>query len=284
MAKGISYISHISAAQAWGIEHLSDIYGGFANSQLRHLTVSAKRDRLRRATDCEHIASWELPADAVVLRNGELVASPALLFLESASLLDFHHLVLLGLTLCGHQAMHPEEALTTACMLQRFLSDTPGMDGHRHAERAAQYVIDGSASVMESILYMIFALPYRYGGFGLDGAEFNRILLAPGDSLESRPSKLCVDLFWEHANLVVEYDSRAFHNNPISFEKDTRRVIQLKRMGHDVVSITAAQLYDRRSMAGVAEYIAGVLGKRLRIRNPQFEEENAKLFSILPRY
>ena len=51
-----------------------------------------------------------------------------------------------------------------------------------------------------------------------------------------------VDAFWPEANLVVELDGYEFHNDRETFERDRRKVAQLRRAGREVVSFTFAQV------------------------------------------
>lgn len=54
--------------------------------------------------------------------------------------------------------------------------------------------------------------------------------------------KCMVDLFWPRQRLVVEADSRTYHDNPIAFEEDRRRDRDLIHAGYRVLRVTRAQL------------------------------------------
>jgi very-short-patch-repair endonuclease len=67
-----------------------------------------------------------------------------------------------------------------------------------------------------------------------------------------------VDFLWREAGLVVEADSRTFHEIRAAFERDRRRDLELAALGLQVLRVTSRQL-DRPPAA-----LAGVLTARAR--------------------
>jgi very-short-patch-repair endonuclease len=51
-----------------------------------------------------------------------------------------------------------------------------------------------------------------------------------------------VDALWEDARLVVELDSRSFHNTVAAFERDRKRDMDLQLAGYRVLRITHTRL------------------------------------------
>jgi very-short-patch-repair endonuclease len=51
-----------------------------------------------------------------------------------------------------------------------------------------------------------------------------------------------VDCFWPRSNLVVELDGFEFHSDRVAFERDRRRIVELRRAGHQVLPFTYAQV------------------------------------------
>jgi hypothetical protein len=214
------------------------------------------------------------------------VASPELLFLELAPELGFLRTVLLGLELCGHGVGGKTQALTTAARIQRFVARCKGHAGQELAARAAKFVADGSASIMESLLFMVLTLPHRYGGFGLAGARFNApVQLPPAIEASFGQSKLVVDLFWEQGNkkIALEYDSYEHHAKTDSWIRDSRRIAILESLKINAFSINTAQLYSSSATTEIAQVIASQLGKRIRVRNTTFATRHKELRSMLPR-
>jgi very-short-patch-repair endonuclease len=284
MNKRDYFISNMSAVHIWDIEPIDIIFGDAEKSSEKHIIATSESARIRRIGVCSQVISHHLPSGAVVQHKGEWVSGPEMLFLEFANELDFHHLVLFGLMLCGHRATHPDEAITTATKIREFVAQAKRIPGYSDALCACQYIQDGAASVMEALLYMILTLPNLRGGYGLRGASLNSMIMTVGTDMGLRNQKMYVDLLWKKARLVVEYDSRAYHDNPTSWQTDSRRIAALKHLGYDAISINTSQLYDKNSMALIAKYIAKALGTRFRIQNPKFSSEHDKLYALLPHH
>jgi very-short-patch-repair endonuclease len=66
-----------------------------------------------------------------------------------------------------------------------------------------------------------------------------------------------VDCFWPRANLVVELDGFEFHNDRETFERDRRRIVELRRVGCEVLPLTYAQV--TREPAWVIEAVLSAL-------------------------
>lgn len=279
------YLSHFSAAEMWKIPNIDDVFG-LKKSEAKsvHVTISDHDARIRNKGKEVHSCALDLPAGAVTSLDGSSVASPELLFLELASKLSIHRLILLGLQLCSHPADNSSIPITTKQKLTKFLEKTPGHRGCRKAIRAVKYVENGSASVMESLVYMILTLPHALGGYGLNGAVFNQeIKLNKEARLRLKQKNCFVDLYYRQAKLTVEYDSFTHHSTPAEQGKDKLRSEALKRQGVDVLHLTTIQLYDKDACRDFAHNLAQRLGKRIRIRTKRFDEIHKSLRELLPK-
>jgi hypothetical protein len=211
------------------------------------------------------------------------VASPELLFLELAVKLSMHRLILLGLQLCSYPVGNPYDAITTKQKLTAFLAKISGYWGHRKAECALKYVENGSASIMESIAYMILCLPHTLGGYGLDGAAFNQEIRLKVEEQTQLGQDCCyVDMYYKKARLAVEYESFTHHSSPAEQGRDLMRAEILKRKGIEVLHLSTIQLYKRDACFNFACNLAKRLGKRMQIRVKKFEEMHASLRALLP--
>jgi hypothetical protein len=219
------YLSHFSAAKAWNIPHIEAILGNeIKENSMNNITVFDQNSRFYINGKKVHSCKTPLPACTVTIRNDMSVASPELLFLELASKLSIHQLILLGLQLCSHPPGQPSEAITTKQKLSAFLAKTAGHWGHQNAEYAVKHVENGSASIMESIAYMIMGLPHTLGGYGLNGAVFNyEIRLKDEAQCHLGQNRCFVDLYYKKARLAVEFESLAYHNSPSEQGKDLMR-------------------------------------------------------------
>ena len=278
------YLSYFSAAAFWNIPYIEAVLGSeIAETDPVDFTVSERSARSQKKGRVIHLCELALPAGAVVSRNGKMVASPELMFLELACKLNIHRLILLGLQLCSYPPGNPSGAITTKQKLKTFLAKTSGHRGHIKALRAIKYIEDGSASVMESMAYMILTLPHALGGYGLGGAVFNHEIKLKDEAGKRLGQKRCfTDLYYKPAKLAVEYESFAFHNSPSEQGKDVMRSAILDRQGVEVMRLSTIQLYDKDACMDFAFNLASRLGKRIQIRAKKFNEMHSLLRALLP--
>jgi hypothetical protein len=277
------YLSHFSSAIHWDIPYIEAIIGTeVTETDLVDITVSERCTGVDKKYRM-HLCELNLPVGAVISRNGTMVASPELLFLQLANKLDIHRLILLGLQLCSHPPGNPSKAITSKQKLKTFLAKTTGHRGHRKALRAVKYLENGSASIMESIAYMILTLPHALGGYGLDGAVFNHEIILKDETGKRLGQKRCfMDLYYIAAKLAVEYDSFTFHNSPQEQGKDAIRSVILGRQGIEVIHLNTFQLYDKDACRDFALYLASRLGRRIQIRTKNFDKMHTILRTLLP--
>lgn len=278
------YLSHFSAAALWNIPYIETVLGfDPAKKDTVDFTVSERSARSYKKGHITHLCQIPLPAGSVVSKNGEIVSSPELMFLEVACKLDIHRLILLGLQLCSYPPGTPSGAITTKRKLKTFLAKTSGHRGHSKALRAVKYIEDGSASIMESIAYMLLTLPHALGGYGLGGAVFNHEIKLKEEAGKRLGRKRCfADLYYKPAKLAVEYESFAFHNSPSEQGKDIMRSATLDRHGVEVMRLSTIQLYDKDACRDFAFNLAARLGKRIQIRVKNFDGMHALLRALLP--
>jgi len=277
------YLSNFSAASFWNIPNIETVLDYSIDTSKVNFTVSKQSARFKKKDKIIHLCELELPANAVVLKNGIIVAAPELVFLQLACSLDIHRLILLGLQLCSHPPGKPSDAITTKQKLKAFLAETPGHRGHRKALRAVKYIEDGSASVMESIAYMILTLPHALGGYGIDGAVFNYEIKLKNEGVKRLGQKRCfLDLYYKQARLAIEYDSFAFHNNPTEQGKDAVRSAILERQNIEVMHLNTIQVYDKNACKDFVNNLATRLKKRKQNRAKNFDKMHAQLRTLLP--
>jgi very-short-patch-repair endonuclease len=214
--------------------------------------------------------------------NGQLIASPELVFLQLAPKLNIHQLILLGLQMCSHPVGRPGQALTTKNRLSLFLSKTSWHRGHRKALRALKYIMDGSASIAESQAYMVLTLPHALGGYGLKGATFNHEIKLKDQARKRLKQNRCfVDIFYKPEKVAVEYDSFAYHNTPEEQGKDAQRSQILSRHGLKVMHMYTIQLYNIESCKDFAFNLAAELKRRIQNRAKKFSKMHTQLRSLL---
>ena len=277
-------MSYFSAAILWDIPYIEAVLGKETTEKNSvDFTVAKRSARLYGENRNFHLCELPLPKGAVVEKSEKMVASPELLFVQLATKLDFHRLILLGLQLCSYSPGKPQTAITTKLKLQTFIGKLSGVRGCRKALKAIEYIEEGSGSIMESLVYMILTLPHSLGGYGLNGAVFNHeIKLSDQGAIRLGQNRCFVDLYYSSAKLAIEYDSFAFHRNPSEQGRDAVRAEILGRQGIDVLHLTTIQLYDRKACEDFAINLAARLGKRIRIRAKKFRGAERDLRNLLP--
>lgn len=214
-----------------------------------------------------------LPDRSVVeCEEGFFVLSPEMCFVHMAGRLSIVDTVLLGFELCGTyvacpglSACYGRSPICSKASLLEFARRAKGVPGRRRAMRALSYVLDGSASPMETIFAMMLCLPYRMGGFGLPEPELNYGIRVQKAFPKPRQTRVrYADLCWPDLHLICEYDSDEFHPEERR-GYDAMRRNDLRLSGYTVVEVGKDSVcrYDR--FVALARTLAGALGKRLRL-------------------
>ena len=221
-----------------------------------------------------HKQSQQLPHHALYpLWEGVHVVSPELCFVQMCQGLSIVEALELGMELCGTYALRPgslegmaqrDHALIDANSLARSLHTWRGLKGLPLARKAAQYIAGGSASPMETKLYLLLCLPLQYGGYNLGRPELNPELELTRKEMEIlRATKIKPDLFWRKQGLVVEYDGRQ-HEEEHQSKRDALRVTILEGKGYTVKRVMRHQLYDSLAFDSFASSVGSFLGVRKR--------------------
>lgn len=219
--------------------------------------------------------------------NGVYASCPELCFVQLANELSLHELVKVGDALCGTFAIDPHcghglgsrPPLTTARRIEAFVRRNPGLHGVKAARRAIRLVTDGAASPPESFMRMVLGLPYRYGGYQLEGLRANyRLKPSRKARAIARRETLVPDLCSVSGRLAIEYDSNAEHLTEAQIGKDASKRLALEADGYKVITVTKPQLADALHMGHVAKEAGRRLGRRVRPQSRNFSQQNRKLF------
>ncbi len=224
------------------------------------------------------------------LRINEMVRvlSPEQIFLQAAQTMSLPKLTLLGLEFCGKYRLAPHEeagfidakSITSREALAKVANQANGPGAHA-AKAAASFVLNNSASPMESIVYLLLCLPTKYGGYGICAPVLNApIDVSKSATIDNSVCKFC-DLLWPQAKFALEYDSTQFHEKLGRQAADSVRRAQLALEGVKVLTVHGAQVYNVDAMDDIAHGVARELGLRLRIRRADFTERRADLRSQL---
>ena len=203
------------------------------------------------------------------------VASPELTLCQMAAKLPFIDLLELCLEFCGGYALNPNSErgfddrppLTSASRLRSFTQRYKGRRGARCIRPALPYIVDNSASPMESAVLMLLCLPSRLGGHQLPLPQHNvSIRITEKAHSHTKRKHLVCDLYWEDFHLDVECDSTLHHASKRQLGVDSDRRIILDAMGYPYVGITTWQLQHADEFLNVVQAIRRCMG--LRRQNP----------------
>lgn len=258
-----------------------------------HLTVKNSDDRGQSALVHCHVCNHQLPSLAFCRVSKDVcVSRPELCFLQLASICSQAELIQIGFELCGTYRLERNSELgfkggkpiATSDSISRFVEAMGSSKGTGRARSAAEYVVDGSASPMETIVTMLLTLPKARGGYGLPLPQLNTAVSVPKSMRTSySQSTYRPDLYWPKAKLAIEYDSTAFHSSEARLANDSKRRAALAHAGLNVVSLTSRQVHDAREFDKVALLAAKHLGIRMRSERKNLLTKRFELRSELLR-
>ena len=259
-----------------------------------HLLVPHQNMKISLEEATVHVMQTTLPASSyVALRHDVFVAGPELTLASLAASLSMPELIQLGCELCGSYRMTPDggfrttQPATCVAALRSFGRRIDGARGVSRFRRAVRYVLDGSASPMETAVALMLALPPSLGGYGLPAPVLNR-------RIEPRPGMqtpigltgkrfFVADLCWPGSHYVLEYDSDAYHTGPERIAADAARRDALQLMGYDVSTVSRRQAMSALEMNAIAQLVAKKLGVQIRLRCRDWNQRNFELReTVLP--
>ena len=287
-----------------------------------NLLVGSHNARRKSKIVAPRIFTGSTPKGCFIsIGGGMVVSAPPLCFIQMAYELPLIKLIELGFELCGSYSLHAStkhgtsladvnnsgpadidrtlyghKQLTNIKEIKEFTTHMKGMHGYKKALRAIRYIIDGSASPMETILVMLLTLPYKLGGYELPAPELNKRIdlgyaatLRPGSSFNKSVSSFVrsgrayyvCDLFWPEVKLAVEYDSNFYHTGADRIISDSEKRLDLNTLGINVITVTSRQIRNIDEFENIAKLFARKLHKRLRYKTPQFTDAKRELRDLL---
>lgn len=239
-----------------------------------HVMVDSSNKRERRGGVVTHLYEQPLPEGSLCKISDDVyVASPELTLCQMATLLPPVDVLELCLEFCSGYCLNPETergfddrpALTSSSRLATFVHQFKGRRGARRIKPLLPYVIDDSASPMESIVLMLLCLPSRLGGRQLPLPEHNvAIPITERARSHTRRKTLVCDLYWKEFRLDAECDSTKHHSSKQQLGIDSNRRIILDAMEYKYVGITRWQLESENEFEDVVQAIRRAMGLKLR--------------------
>ena len=244
-----------------------------------------------------HVRSAILPRDCFSrISSGIVVSSPEHCFLQMATRLSLVELIELGYEFCGRYSLpglnesletmqrgfYDRPPLTNVKRLLSLVQQMKGTRGQVKAMKALKYIVDNSASPVETKLAILLTLPYKLGGRALPLPVMNASMNVSIDGHSKSATRLFCDLFWPNAKVAVEYDSDMYHTGATRIASDSRRRALLLSAGVSVITVTNTQLRNANEFETIAKLLATNLGVRLRSNeNPGFPTAHRQLRMML---
>lgn len=233
-----------------------------------HLMTASANLRTRCAGAVCHVPPKRHACGCFVyVCEGICASSPEACFVQLATVVTLVRLIEVGCELCGTYRRAGNERgyvrakpLTCVAKLRKHLDGSQGVTGAKRARQALDFVVDGSASPMETVVVAFACLPPRLGGYGIPFPVMNGLVEVPASMRKSvSKSRYYCDLYWPDVRLALEYESDERHTGSGRIFRDSSRRADLAHLGVEVVTLTKLQLFDRREF----EKVIALLKKRL---------------------
>lgn len=276
------YVSFESAAILWEVPGLDMIIGTDAMEQtVTQVTATTRnKNRRRKGYEIHYSDAEKLPKGAVEKVGGFAVAKPALLFLQMARKLPLKKLALLGLQLCSHPVGEPEKAICKVEEIQAFIDQIHNMKGVQRAREALKHVVNGSASIRESMLRLMLSMGRKDGGYEICDLQFNKLVnISEAASRRLNKQYLFIDLYSASHNIGIEYMSNTYHK--ATAEADRQRRMVLEEHGYKIFWFTSKDLLDQDAFYRIVKKIAVEMNHQLPETDASFVAENREFFDFL---
>ena len=249
-----------------------------------------------------HVWGTEVPQGSFIdIGHGICVSAPEFLLLQLSTVMHKVELIKAGMELCGHYSMwrlppanaselreslHDESggatfeilAATSKKRIEAFAARNKGMRGVKKALGAVRYMLDHSASPMETAAALLLSLPRSLGGYGLPAPVLNpEVTVVTPTGREIRYP----DLFWEGADLDAEYQSDQNHSGEWSRYRDSRRMVSLVAGRVTVLPLTRAQLMSADDFDSFAHAVRSLLKVHRRPETAEWRCRRADLRTML---
>lgn len=212
-----------------------------------------------------HSAGGVLPDGSLLDAGGNiLVCSAPMLFVQLCQGKSLIECIKLGFFLCGTYSPEPTSPtgtverypLTTTDVLEKYVPKARRLRGSRNAFAALPWILEGSASPMETELALPFFLPTKLGGYGFDAPVMNYPIPLPEKGRRIlKKKKVRIDVYWPDQRIGFEYDSKAGHGRLEQHGSDQAKALVLESMGIHIESVTKAQVDDPRQLGILANML-----------------------------
>lgn len=265
------------------------------NNQSIHILLDNQNNKIKNSNYKCHVCFSKLPKGSLKIINENLkIVSPEFLLLQLSTLLNYEELFLLILELCGSYSINPSnksfvnnicpitDIKTIKNYLSRFKNMNPYAKGVNKLLKICKYAQSGSASPMESRLFIKLCGPKKQGFYECNGLKPNqRINLSNKAKLIAGQDYIIPDISCKKKKVAIEYDSAQFHENTTQGQRDKRRRDALVHDGWKVITLVPSQINNPKVFHTIAIDIKKALKEDTRIRVKNFDKKRSRAFENL---
>lgn len=232
-----------------------------------HLLVNASKRRVQTKQVICHQSTCDYPTGSFRrIRDGLLIASPELCFLQMATKLSLPKLVKLGCFFCGTYAditgyglVNDRKPLTSKAKLIRYMEKCKGLTGHSQAARASKLICENVASPQEARLAILLSFPLKLGGFGFPPPVANHKITFPTHEQQLYGRQFVVlDLYWPQWKLGIEYDGREYHGESDAIARDREKSSEMAAKRIEIIRVDRQQLRSPKDVYVLAKKIGRI--------------------------
>lgn len=172
--------------------------------------------------------------------------------------------------------------LTSVSDLAEYAAQSSGKRGATALSRALSFCQDGSASPLESKLYLLLCLDRWRGGEGWPPPTLNqRIDFDEGAQLLTESTYAVADQLWKEQKICIEVNGKGFHADKDGFTIESGRTAALESMGYRVLNINHGQMADFDQLEIMLETFSKALNLPLVPRTTKFLKTKKALHCTL---
>lgn len=299
-------ISHITALLAFrlirtennftcSLDDLIAMNNMLSSNQKIHILLDSQNNKIKNSNYKCHINLSKLPKGSLKIINDNLkIVSPEFMLIQLSKSLNYEDLFLLILELCGSYSINPLDKSfvnnilpitnikTIKNYLARYKNMNPYAKGVNKILKICKYAQDGSASPMESRLFIKLCAPKTQGLYGCKGLKLNqKINISNKAKLIAGQNYIIPDISCVKKKVAIEYDSAQFHENTTRGQRDKRRRDALVHDGWKVITLVPSQINNPNVFHTIAIDIKKALKEDTRIRVKNFYKKRSRAFENL---
>lgn len=244
-------------------------YTGFGNGP-REVMVPDRNLKRQRHGLITHVTHLEYPAGSFwKLRPQVYLASPELCFVQMASQLCEPQAIEFGINLCAKFYTDPKttkplerKPVTCADKIAAYIDSLDGRyKGISRAKHALKWVVDNTASRMETRCAILMHYSKCYGGAGFPPIEANYHVKPGRLAGMTNQDNYWIDGAWPDPMAGYEYLGEEEHPD---LKADMRRIDELEALGWHLVVLDKRTVYNHDLFVKPMLQLARYLGKRFR--------------------